>query len=124
MYKPKLTILRKLASKKAAIVALFTMSAVISFATLGDGRKRANTGSGVLVKSNYKPGAVSLRSNYTYRGSTVLNTNNFNAERKVIRLNSAVTLQKGNNSIIVPLKKSVVVSRITFGVNNKINQRN
>lgn len=125
MNKPKLTISLKLAGRKIAVIALFTVTAVASFATLGDGRGRANrNGNVAITRSHYKPGTITLRSNYTYRGSTILNTNSLAAEKKVIRLNTTVTVQKDGTSIVVPLKKNVVVSRISIGINNRITQRN
>lgn len=125
MRKPKLTISSKLAGKKIAVIALFTVMAIASFATLGDGRGRANRNNTSIIRnSNYKPGTITLRSNYSYRGSTILSTNSLAAEKKVIRLNSTVTLQKGGTSIVVPLKKNVVISKISIGINNRITQRN
>ncbi|MBK6935464.1 MAG: hypothetical protein IPH18_00150 [Chitinophagaceae bacterium] len=125
MRRPKLTILLKLAASKIAVITLFTVTTVASFATLGDGGKRTNrSGVTLISKNNYKPGSISLHSNYTYRGSTIFNANSISSEKKVIRLNYTVTLQKGNTSFIVPLKKNVVVSRISIGINNNLNQRN
>ena len=125
MRKPKLTISLKLAGKKIAVIALFTVTAIASFATLGDGRGRANRNSTTTIRnSNYKPGTITLRSNYTYRGNTILNTNSLAAEKKVIRLNTTVTVQKGGTSIVVPLKKNIIISKISIGINNRITQRN
>ena len=66
------------------------------------------------------PGVFSLRSGYAYRGSQVLNT----SAKKYIRLNTVVTLQKGNSTYIVPLKRKVVLEKVKIQLGNQQLRRN
>jgi hypothetical protein len=107
------------AGKKLAVAALIAASAVSSFATLGDGKKKTTRSTSVLTankKTSYKPGSFSLRSGFTFRGSQVMNT--ATTEKKVIRINTTVTLQRGSTTFTMPLNKNVVVGKIQFGIRN------
>ncbi len=121
MNHPKLTIL-KFAGKKLAVVLLIAVSAVASFATLGDGKKKSNSSKSSLLSSRTaKSGPFSLRSGYTYRGNQVINPNNQN---KYINLNTTVTYQKGNTTYIVPLKKKVIMNNVKIELGNRQLRRN
>jgi 3D (Asp-Asp-Asp) domain-containing protein len=110
----------KLAVKKIAVLMLISISAIASFATLGDGNKKNSNRSLLSGKStSYKQGYFSLRSGYTFRGSQVLNNA---SPKKYISINTTVSIQRGNSTVIVPLKKTVVVAG-TGGVKFNLGRR-
>jgi len=49
---------------------------------------------------------------------------NNNSEKKYIRLNTVVTVQKGNVSYIVPLKKKVLIDNVKIDISNRQLRRN
>ncbi len=99
--------------RKTATIMLLTAS-VAAFATLGDGTKRDTTHhkSLLLMRApvpNYKN--FTLRSGYTYRGSSVIS----NApEHKYYFLDRVITYQKGNQTYILPMKKKVLLEKVAF----------
>jgi hypothetical protein len=108
-------LLKKL-SRKLAVASLLIGSAIGAFATLGDGKaaKTKNPHKSLLSnRTSLVPGTFSLKSGYSFRGDQVLT---FEKER-FINLNSVVTYQKGNTTYIVPLKKKVMLDKITFNPN-------
>ncbi len=122
MNPPKLTILRIL-SRKLAVILLMVISAAGAFATLGDGKSKSGTSKSSLLSNKVllKPGSFSLRSGYTYRGNKVINNN---SEKRYIRLNTVVTVQKGNISYIVPLKKKAILGNVKIDISNRQLRRN
>jgi hypothetical protein len=109
-------------SRKLAVLLLIAVSAVASFATLGDGKKKSNSSKSSLLSSKTtRPGSFSLRSGYTYRGNQVINTQ---PQNKYISLNSTVTYQKGNTTYIVPLKKKVILNNVKIELGNQQLRRN
>jgi len=68
-----------------------------------------------------KPGSFSLRSGYTYRGTTVINNVN---DRRYINLNTTVTLQKNGTTFVVPLKKKVIFDKVKIDIGNRQFQKN
>lgn len=96
---------------------LIAMSAVASFATLGEGNKKSGRSTASLLSSRTnKPGSFSLRSGYTYRGNQVINSQ---SATKYLNLNTTVTYQKGNTTYIVPLKKKVALSNVKIELGNQ-----
>jgi hypothetical protein len=124
MSQTQLHITKRVIGKKLIALALLALTAVASFASLGDGRKKSATKSPSLSsKSSARPGSFSLRSGYNFRGNQVLNTPS--PERKVvIRLNTNVTMQRGSNSFTIPLKKNVLLGNVKLSIDNKQFQRN
>ena len=122
MNHPKLTIVWKMIGRKLAVMLLLAVSAVASFATLGDGKKKGGSSKASLLsyKPTTKPGSFSLRSGYLYRGNEVINTN----EKKYIRLNATITMQKGNTTYIVPLKKKAILQNVKIDLGNRQLKRN
>jgi len=122
MNHPRLTIWRIL-GRKIAVILLIAVSAIASFATLGDGKSKSTLpGTSLLSnKTALKPGSFSLRSGYTYRGNKVIN---HTTDKKYISLNTVVTLQKGNTTFIVPLKKKVVFDKVKIDISNRQFKRN
>jgi hypothetical protein len=116
MNHPTLTIIWRIVSKRIAVILLLAVSAITAFATLGDGKVKK---SGRLQKSLLSDKALSnsgnfsLKSGYTFRGNQVINTQT----EKYINLNTVVTFQKGNTTYILPLKKKVMLDKITFNPN-------
>ena len=95
------TIIKRLIRRKVATAVLVTAS-LAAFATLGDGGKKRlkdNSAPFTLSSKNF-----SLRSNYNYRSNNLFNSA---PEKKFIMLNTVVTLQKGNATYVLPLKKKV-----------------
>ena len=122
MNHPKLTMLRIL-SRKLAVILLIVVSAAGAFATLGDGKSKSGMPKSSLLSNKVllKPGSFSLRSGYSYRGNHVINNN---SEKRYIRLNTVVTVQKGNISYIVPLKKKVLLDNVKIDISNRQLRRN
>lgn len=121
MSHPKLKICRIL-GRKLTVIALLFLSAV-AFATLGEGRPKSTVPNSSLLsnKTTINPGIFSLKSGYTFRGNKVINNN---SEKRFIRLNTAVTVQKGNVTYIVPLKKKAILDNVKIDISNRQLRRN
>lgn len=125
MNRQRATILRIL-GRKAAVAAILVASAAGAFATLGDGKsgKSSTVPRSSLLSSRtaLKPGSFTLRSGYNFRGRQVINTNT-STERKVIRINTVATVQKGGTTFIVPLRKNVIFDKVKIDIGNRQFQR-
>ncbi len=121
MNHPKLAI-RRIVSRKLAVIMLLVVSAG-AYATLGDGKAKSAVPRSSLLsnKTSLKPGSFSLKSGYTYRGNQVINNN---AGKKYIQLNTVVTVQKGNTTYIVPLKKKAILNNVKIDISNRQLRRN
>jgi len=96
----------KIARRTVAIM-LLAVSAVSAFAILGDKGKTPKNRS-FLSNQNYNTsGNFSLKSNYNFRGSQVINPVK---SAQYINLNTVLTYQKGNTTYIVPLKKKIFIT--------------
>lgn len=101
--------------KHKLVTALFVVVSLAAFATLGEGGKksvasRSNMLSARSTVYNYK--TFSLKSGYTFRGNSFLNTA---PAGKVVMLNTVMTYQRGNATYILPLKKKLLLSgKVTF----------
>ncbi|HUQ96458.1 MAG TPA: hypothetical protein VM010_02250 [Chitinophagaceae bacterium] len=101
--------------KRKLATALFIGLSVAAFATLGDGSKKStsvknrNLLSSRSADLNYK--TFSLKSGYTFRGNSFLNTTE---KSRYIMLNTVMTYQKGNTTYILPLKKKLLLGKVTF----------
>lgn len=94
--------------RRATAVSLLAVSAVSSFAILGDKGKTPKTQSTLLNKNlTVVPGTFSLKSNYNFRGSHVMNPVR---SPEYINLNTVITYQKGNTTYVVPLKKKIFIT--------------
>jgi hypothetical protein len=122
MNHPKLMIWR-IVSRKLAVILLLVVSAAGAYATLGDGKSKSAVPKSSLLSNRtaLKPGSFSLKSGYSYRGNNVINNN---SEKRYIRLNTVVTVQKGNISYIVPLKKKAILDNVKIDIGNRQFQRN
>jgi hypothetical protein len=99
--------------RRATAVFLLAVSAVSAFAILGDKGKTPRSRS-FLSNQNFAitPGSFSLRSNYNFRGSQVINPVRSD---EYINLNTVLTYQKGNTTYIVPLKKRIFITTTNAG---------
>mgnify|MGYP001266209740 CR=1 FL=1 len=106
--------------KKLTIFALLAVTAVAAFATLGDGKaKKTNSKKSLLSsKTTLTPGVFSLKSGYNFRGSEIVNLEN----NRYININTVITYQKGNSTYIMPLKKKVLLDKVTFNPNPNTRQ--
>lgn len=112
----------KFSGKKLAVTLLVAFSAIASFATLGDGKKKSTSSkTSILSSKSNSAGSFTLRSGYTYRGNQVINTKK---QTSYISLNTVVTYQKGNTTYIVPLKKKVILSNVKIELGNRQLRRN
>jgi hypothetical protein len=97
------------------VTVVFITASLVTFAALGDGKKddsKRTQKSLLSAKTNpYNFKNFSLRSRYNYRGSSILNQSQQN---KYITLNTVATYQKGNITYILPLKKKVLLDKVTF----------
>jgi hypothetical protein len=111
--------------KKLAGLLLVACTTMGAFATLGDGKKKTeNTKKDFLSGKTFTPGTFSLKSGYTYRGNLVINTNNTTNTTQYVRLNTVVTLQKGNITYTVPLRKNVMLDKVKINIGNRQFQKN
>lgn len=115
MKRESLNTVIKILTKKLVIILLIGVTGATAFATLGDGKaKSSKTRISLLsTKSKLTSGSFSLKSGYNYRGSQVINTET----EKFVNLNTVVTYQRGNTTYIMPLKKRVILDKITFNPN-------
>lgn len=106
--------------KKLTILALLAITAGVAFATLGDGRVKSKNSKKSLLSSKtaLTPGTFSLKSGYNFRGNEVVNINN----DRYININTVITYQKGNSTYIMPLKKKVLLDKVTFNPNPNTRQ--
>jgi hypothetical protein len=118
----KLTI-RRIVSRKLAVILLLVISAAGAYATLGDGKSKSGLPKSSLLsnRSSLKQGSFSLKSGYSFRGNQVIN---YNSEKKYIQLNTVVTVQKGNISYIVPLKRKAILNNVKIDISNRQLRRN
>jgi hypothetical protein len=105
-------IISYLLKRKLATALLISVS-VAAFATLGDGSKRSKASKGHLLAPpsetlNYK--TFSLKSGYHYRGNSLFNS----ATGKMVTLNTVITYHKGNATYILPLKKKMLLGKVSF----------
>jgi len=107
------TILRFI-GRKLGVLVLLTVSAV-AFATLGDGKVKTTKSSKSLLsnKSKASSSSFSLRSGYDFRGSKIFSKK----EDKYISLNTTVSLQRGHTTYVLPMKKKVLLDKVTFNPN-------
>jgi hypothetical protein len=104
-------------TKKITLVVLMGAIAVGAFATLGDGKAsdvNPKKKSLLSIRKSYRPGTLSLKSNYSFRGSQVIGPQ----PSQYITLNTPISYQSGHTSYTVPLKKKVVLNdKIVFNPN-------
>jgi hypothetical protein len=88
-----------------------------AFATLGDGKAsdvNPKKKSLLSIRKSYRPGTLSLRSNYSFRGSQVIGTQ----PNQYISLNTPITYQSGHTSYTVPIKKKMILNdKVVFNPN-------
>ena len=99
--------------RRATAVFLLAASAISAFAILGDKGKTPKNRS-FLSNQNFTitPGSFTLKSNYNFRGSQVINPAISN---EYINLNTVLTYQMGNTTYVVPLKKKIFITTTHAG---------
>lgn len=111
--KPNTSIIKHFLRRKLVTV-LFIVASVAAFATLGDGGDKRQQQSKKLLSTkpgfyNYKN--FTLKSHYNWRGNTVITKKQ---EEKYITLNNVISLQRGNSTYILPMKRKVLLDKIKF----------
>lgn len=102
----------KLLTIRKVVTLLFITTSLAAFATLGDGGKKSYSKTLLSAKSyNYNFKTFSLKSGYNYRGNHIISTQ---PSDKYIMLNTVITYQKGNNTYLMPLKRKVLLDKVTF----------
>ena len=102
----------------ATSLLLTLFSGVIAYASLGEGRRKAGKRHAQIRLSNRienTPGTFSLKSGYQFRGNLVLTE----SSKTSIRVNSVVSLQKGNQVYTMPLKKEVWIQKLKLTLGNQ-----
>jgi hypothetical protein len=99
--------------RRTAVISALAVCAISAFAVLGDKGKTPKNRS-LLSNENFTVvrGSFSLKSNYNFRGSQVINPVQKN---EYINLNTVVTYQRGNTTYIVPLKKKIFITTQSAG---------
>lgn len=98
--------------KLQAVTAVLICLSVVSFATLGDGGKKSHNTSLLSFRPyHYDFKNFTLKSGYNYRGNFIVSEKH---DEKFIMLNTVITYQNGNNSYILPLKKKVLLDKVSF----------
>jgi hypothetical protein len=120
MHHQRNSILKTL-GRKVAVMGLILASTAAAFATLGDGKSAKSNLPGTKTsllsgQTVLKPGSFSLKSGYNFRGNQVINTA---PVKRVIRLNTVATVQKGKTVFIVPLKKNVIFDKVKIDIGNR-----
>lgn len=103
-------------------LALTLFSGLVAYATLGEGRRKAAKRKAVVRLSNRTentPGTFSLKSGYLYRGSSVLRGD----EKVTLRVNTTVSLQKGQQVYTMPLKKEILLNKVKISLGNQTLRR-
>ncbi len=106
--------------KKLAAFILIGVSAA-AFATLGDGKVKTTKPSKSLLSNKSQAGTAtfSLRSGYEFRGNQVFSKK----EERYVNLNTTLSFQKGHTTYIVPMKKKVLLDKVTFNPNEASRRR-
>lgn len=106
------SIIKKVLKFKVITAVLITVS-IASFATLGDGINKKKTLQAkklLTYKNSTTSKSFSLKSGYNYRGENLLSING----KKYFELNTVVTFNKGNTTYILPMKRKLLLDKVTF----------
>lgn len=96
---------------------LILFSGLFAYATLGEGRRKSAKRKAQLNLSSrveHVPGTFSLKSGYEFRGTSVIKK-----ERSSLRVNTIVSLQKGNHIYSMPLKKEILTGKVKVSLGNQ-----
>lgn len=104
-------------NRKFIALAMLLCVGAAAYATLGDGKKRQSAATRKLLSGRTLgfDGTLSLRSGYDFRGNTILSPD----QKRVVRLNTDVTMQVGKNSFTMPLRKNVLVNKVKIELGNR-----
>ena len=100
-------------TRKLTMIVLLSVS-FAAFATLGDGKRstegKRSSKSLLSTRTSIPDGLFSLKSGFNFKGCQVIQLQ----KDQFITLNSLASYQKGNSTYILPLKKKVLLDKITF----------
>ena len=98
-------ILKAWGKKLIALLLVFSLTEMVAFATLGDGKEKKSAPRKLLLSNKMagKPGTFSLQSGYSFRGNQVINLQ----ENKYINISTVATYQQGHTTYVLPVKKKV-----------------
>lgn len=96
--------MKRLIKRKVATVVLLTAS-LAAFATLGDGGGKKGQ-----KLHTFSPNSFSLRSGYNYKSNNLFTSRTVN----YLTLNTTITLQKGNTTYVMPMKRKILLDKIKF----------
>jgi hypothetical protein len=99
------------------MLALLLFAGVAAYASLGDGKRKQSSSTRKLLSGRTLgfDGSLSLKSGYSFRGNSVLAPE----KQRVVKLNTDVTMQVGNNSFTLPLRKNVLVNKVKLEFGNR-----
>ena len=96
-----------------AVLLLVTVGA---FATLGDGKKKSTVARKIMSSRTMNfNGNFSLRSGYNFRGNTILQSE----QKVVVRINTNISVGKGNNSFTIPLRRQSIIPQLKLELGNR-----
>lgn len=93
--------------KRKLVTAVLISISIASFATLGDGGHKNHTDNLGLTPV-FNPKNFSLRSGFNFKGNNLFTAS---SDRYII-LNTVITIQRGNSTYVMPLKKKVLLDKI------------
>lgn len=98
-------------------LAMLLCVGAAAYATLGDGKKKQSSTARKLLSGRTLgfDGTLSLKSGYDFRGNTILKPD----QKRVVTLNTDVTMQVGKNSFTLPLRKNVLVNKVKLEFGNR-----
>lgn len=101
---------------RLVVLTIFLTVTVGAFASLGDGKKKSTVSVKKLLSSRTQTfnGNFSLRSGYNFRGNTVLQS-----EQKVIRINTNISVGKGNSGFTLPLRRQSIIPQLKLELGNR-----
>lgn len=111
--KPSTSISAEIVRKKL-ITSLFVVASLAAFATFGnDGSQKLHPSKSLLIARPgfYDHQDFTLKSLYNWRGNTVFSETH---EPKYMMLNNVISLQRGNSTYILPMKRKVLLDKVKF----------
>lgn len=96
---------------------LILFSGLFAYATLGESRRKSakrKTQLNLSSRVAAVPGTFSLKSGYEFRGRSVIREENTS-----VRVNTVVSLQKGNHIYSLPLKREILTHRVKLSIGNQ-----
>lgn len=107
--------IKKIFRIKIFVIALLTTSVIGAFATFsiystGKNNDKKHRRALLSQQSSLKPGTFSLKSGYIFRGGQLFTTQ----APKYINLNAVANYQIGNITYVLPLKKKILMGKVSI----------